>query len=120
MPDKNKNGKLLCQCSIASIRHNNNCLPGTFCNFACVFLYNLTIKYTKKIRYLIPISLFFYCVANVENTISFACTNVVWGFFLTYIFTLKRWQHMFDCIIKIAYYKTSFDSKQKALRRMYD
>lgn len=77
MPDKNKNGKLLCQCSIASIRHNNNCLPGTFCNFACVFLYNLTIKYTKKIRYLIPISLFFYCVANVENNISFACTNVV-------------------------------------------
>lgn len=38
MADQDKNGTLLCQCSTGSIRHNSNCLPGTFCNFVCVFL----------------------------------------------------------------------------------
>lgn len=35
---QDKNGTLLCHCSNGSIRHNSNCLPDTFCNFAFVFL----------------------------------------------------------------------------------
>lgn len=37
LPNQDKNGTLLCHCSTGFIRHNSNCLPGTFCNFACVF-----------------------------------------------------------------------------------